>query len=139
MGLGYIMAIMQRGRVSFTRVREILDAKADVVDAPDARSPGQRGELSVRELSYAYESAYTTVLEGRGLTSYLPMPFARKVRVEFVNASDRGTILYFQLDYTLVPTLEYAARIAPDIAYSTDDIDHAMCWGEDEDGRLSRT
>jgi 3-hydroxyacyl-CoA dehydrogenase len=30
---------------------------------------------------------------------------------------------------TLVPTLEYAARIAPDIAYSTDDIDHAMKWG----------
>jgi hypothetical protein len=53
-----------------------------------------------------YESAYTTVLEGRGLTSYLPMPFARKVRVEFVNASERGTILYFQLDYTLVPDLD---------------------------------
>jgi len=30
---------------------------------------------------------------------------------------------------TLVPTLEYAARIAPEIAYSTDDIDHAMRWG----------
>jgi len=30
---------------------------------------------------------------------------------------------------TLVPTLEYAARIAPDIAYSTDDIDNAMRWG----------
>src|SRR5690242_17089244 len=28
----------------------------------------------------AYESAYTTVLEGRGLTSYLPMPFARRMR-----------------------------------------------------------
>ncbi len=53
-----------------------------------------------------YESAYTTVLEGRGLTSYLPMPFARKLRVEFVNASTAGTILYFQIDYTLVPELE---------------------------------
>ena len=30
---------------------------------------------------------------------------------------------------TLVPTLEYAARIAPDIAYSTEDIDNAMRWG----------
>jgi hypothetical protein len=57
----------------------------------------------------AYESAYTTVLEGRGLTSYLPMPFARRMRVEFVNASERGTILYYQLDYTLVPEL------APDL------------------------
>jgi hypothetical protein len=53
----------------------------------------------------AYESMYTSVLEGRGLTSYLPMPFARRLRVEFVNASDRGTILYYQLDYTLVPAL----------------------------------
>jgi hypothetical protein len=52
-----------------------------------------------------YESAYTTVLEGRGLTSYLPMPFAKKLRVEFVNASTAGTILYFQIDYTLVPEL----------------------------------
>jgi 3-hydroxyacyl-CoA dehydrogenase len=30
---------------------------------------------------------------------------------------------------TLVPTLEYAARIAPEIAYSTADIDNAMRWG----------
>jgi len=30
---------------------------------------------------------------------------------------------------TLGPTLEYTARVAPDIAYSTDDIDHAMQWG----------
>jgi ATP-binding cassette subfamily B protein len=66
MGLGYIMAIMQRGRVSFARVREILDAKADVVDAPDARSPGQRGELSVRDLSYAY--AGRPVLDAVSLT-----------------------------------------------------------------------
>jgi hypothetical protein len=56
-----------------------------------------------------YESAYTTVLEGRGLTSYLPMPFGRKLRVEFVNASAAGTILYFQLDYTLT------AELPPDL------------------------
>jgi len=30
---------------------------------------------------------------------------------------------------TLGPTLEYTAKVAPDIAYSTDDIDHAMQWG----------
>jgi ATP-binding cassette, subfamily B, multidrug efflux pump len=54
MGLGYIMAVLQRGRASFARVREILDAQADVVEAPDARSPGQRGELRVQDLSYAY-------------------------------------------------------------------------------------
>jgi hypothetical protein len=39
------------------------------------------------------------------------MPFTRKVRVEFVNGSESGTILYFQLDYTLVPEL------APDLGH----------------------
>jgi hypothetical protein len=52
-----------------------------------------------------YESALTAVLEGRGFTSHLPMPFDRRIRVELVNGSDAATILYFQLDYTLVPAL----------------------------------
>ncbi len=30
---------------------------------------------------------------------------------------------------TLVPTLQYAAKVAPDIAYSPDDVDRAMRWG----------
>jgi 3-hydroxyacyl-CoA dehydrogenase len=30
---------------------------------------------------------------------------------------------------TLGPTLEYAAKVAPDIAYSTDDVDRVMRWG----------
>jgi len=30
---------------------------------------------------------------------------------------------------TLGPTIEYAQRVAPDIAYSTDDVDRAMKWG----------
>jgi ATP-binding cassette subfamily B multidrug efflux pump len=56
MGLGYILAVFQRGRASFERVREILEAQPDVVEAPDARLPGQRGELNVNDLSYAYGS-----------------------------------------------------------------------------------
>jgi ATP-binding cassette subfamily B protein len=66
MGLGYIMAVLQRGRASFARVREILDAQPDVVDAPAARSPGQRGELRVQDLSYAYGAR--PVLDGVSLT-----------------------------------------------------------------------
>lgn len=30
---------------------------------------------------------------------------------------------------TLGPTLIYAARVCPEIAYSPDDVDRAMCWG----------
>jgi 3-hydroxyacyl-CoA dehydrogenase len=43
-----------------------------------------------------------------------------------VNGQDRVGEL---LRSTLIPTLEYAERIAPDIAYSADDVDRAMRWG----------
>jgi ATP-binding cassette, subfamily B, multidrug efflux pump len=54
MGLGYIMAVLQRGLASFNRVREILDATPDVFDQPDARSPQQQGALEVVDLSFEY-------------------------------------------------------------------------------------
>ncbi len=46
-------------------------------------------------------SAVMSVLEGRGYNSYAPMPFRRGVRVEIVNQATRGTILYYQIDYSL--------------------------------------
>ncbi len=52
-----------------------------------------------------YESALTSILEGRGFNSYLPMPFRRAIRVELANGSSKGTMLYFQLDYTLQAAL----------------------------------
>ncbi len=54
MGLGYIMAVLQRGRASFNRVREILDAQPDVVEVAGASSPKQIGALRVSDLSYQY-------------------------------------------------------------------------------------
>lgn len=54
MGLGYILAVLQRGRASFVRVREILEAPPDVHDEPGATSPKEGGELRVHDLSYAY-------------------------------------------------------------------------------------
>jgi ATP-binding cassette subfamily B multidrug efflux pump len=54
MGLGYIMAVLQRGLASWKRVREILHAAPDVFDLPDARSPQQQGGLEVVDLSYQY-------------------------------------------------------------------------------------
>jgi hypothetical protein len=47
------------------------------------------------------KSAVMSVLEGRGYNSYAPMPFREGVRVEVVNEAARGTILYYQLDYSL--------------------------------------
>jgi hypothetical protein len=48
-----------------------------------------------------YSSVLTAVQEGRGFNSFFPMPFAGRVRFEFVNASSRAQMLFFQIDYTL--------------------------------------
>lgn len=53
----------------------------------------------------AYASALTTAQEGRGFNSYVPIPFRERLRIEFHNASAKGTLLYFQIDYTLQPSL----------------------------------
>ncbi|MEO8695740.1 MAG: glycoside hydrolase family 172 protein [Acidimicrobiales bacterium] len=46
-------------------------------------------------------SALVAVQEGRGFNSYLPMPFAKHLRIEYTNNSDRAITLYYQLDLTL--------------------------------------
>jgi hypothetical protein len=48
-----------------------------------------------------FESALVAVNEARGLNSYLPMPFARSLRIELTNESRRHITLYYQIDYTL--------------------------------------
>ncbi len=53
----------------------------------------------------AYHSALFAVNEGRGFNCTLPLPFRRRIRIEFVNASRRPTLLYYQIDYTLQPHL----------------------------------
>lgn len=52
-----------------------------------------------------FHSALTAVQEGRGFNSYVPIPFHHRLRVEFLNAGERSTLLYFQIDYTLQPSL----------------------------------
>jgi hypothetical protein len=57
----------------------------------------------------AYSSALATAQEGRGFNSYVPMPFAHRVRVELTNGSPNTTLLYYQIDYTLEPEIEEGA------------------------------
>lgn len=49
----------------------------------------------------ALHTAYAAVQEGRGFNAWMPMPFRRAIRIDFVNASARRFPLYFQVDYTL--------------------------------------
>ena len=55
MGLGYVLAVVQRGRASYNRIREILLATPDVCEPVDPKTPSGPGALSVRNLSYSYD------------------------------------------------------------------------------------
>jgi ATP-binding cassette subfamily B multidrug efflux pump len=63
LAFGYMLSVVQRGRASYTRVRELLDAAPDVVDAPDARPAQGQGALRVDHLRYAFRDGAPPVLE----------------------------------------------------------------------------
>lgn len=52
-----------------------------------------------------FYSQLITVPEGRGVNSYIPMPFGRSVRIELTNETDKAIGLTYQIDYTLEPLL----------------------------------
>jgi hypothetical protein len=51
----------------------------------------------------AYASALTAAQEGRGFNAWLPLPFARRIRIELTNGSKRRFPFYYQVAYTLGP------------------------------------
>ncbi len=51
---GFLMSIVQRGRVSFNRLCEIIDAEPDLFDGKDHLPNPPRGELQVQGLSFRY-------------------------------------------------------------------------------------
>ncbi|HUO04425.1 MAG TPA: glycoside hydrolase family 172 protein [Candidatus Binataceae bacterium] len=53
-----------------------------------------------------------SVNEARGYNAFIPIPFRRAVRVEFHNASPQPTLLYYQIDFTIEPSIpEYAGYL----------------------------
>lgn len=50
-----------------------------------------------------FASVLATAQEGRGFNAYYPMPFRKRLRLEFVNAGPAPVQLYYQIDYTLGP------------------------------------
>ena len=55
MALGLSLSVLQRGRASFSRVKEILDAEPEVVGGKRPPPPVVEGSLSVRGLSFSYD------------------------------------------------------------------------------------
>ena len=54
MAIGFVAAIVQRGRAGFNRLKTIFDAEPDVVDGAHDIPPTVRGAIRVHELDYAF-------------------------------------------------------------------------------------
>ena len=60
--LGFVLSIVQRGRASFARLKEIFDALPEVEDGPLPAPKDSRGEIAIKDLSFEYGSR--KVLDG---------------------------------------------------------------------------
>ncbi len=54
LAFGYLLSIVQRGRASYARVREIIDAEPDVLEAPYAARADGPGELEITGLTFSH-------------------------------------------------------------------------------------
>ena len=64
MAVSELIDMTSRGRASLKRIGDLLDAEADVVDAPDAKPlEAIRGEIEFRDLSFRYPDGEFDVLE----------------------------------------------------------------------------
>ncbi len=54
LAIGFSVAMIQRGRAGFARLKEVFDAKPEVVDGPLALPVNLEGHLRVQDLSFAY-------------------------------------------------------------------------------------
>jgi ATP-binding cassette subfamily B protein len=54
MALGFLVGMVQRGRAAFTRLREVYDFPAEIVDTDGSRHTPVEPRLEVRHLSYAF-------------------------------------------------------------------------------------
>ncbi len=52
--MGFVLSIVQRGRVSFDRLKQILDAQPEIVDGPLPPLAKVEGDLKVQGLSFQY-------------------------------------------------------------------------------------
>ncbi|HJR25671.1 MAG TPA: glycoside hydrolase family 172 protein [Acidimicrobiales bacterium] len=84
---------------------QVLEVRYDGRDEPSIAAP----VLDLFGLPHGrpmpYSSALVAVQEGRGFNAYFPMPFRERCEIRYTNASDRPMTLYYQVDYTLQPSL----------------------------------
>jgi len=52
--LGFLLSVLQRGRVSYKRVREVLDAEPEIVEVASPKKVTGEGAIAVKDLRYSY-------------------------------------------------------------------------------------
>jgi ATP-binding cassette subfamily B multidrug efflux pump len=148
MALGFMLAILQRGRASFARLAEVFAAEPDVVSGPRPAPSSVSGALEVRGLSFAYREGDRQVLDGVSfsvpaggsiaivgrtgsgkstLASLLPRLLPAPVGTVFLDGVDvcdlplttvRGSIGYAQQDSFL-----FSTTVLRNVGFSIDDPD----------------
>ena len=98
LAFGYILSILQRGRASYERVREILDARPDVREAPDAKPVPREGALDVRDLTFAHQE--------RRVLEHVSFEVPAGGRLAVVGATGSGKSTLASLLPRLLPTPE---------------------------------
>ena len=156
--VGFALSIVQRGRAGFARLRDVFDAKPEVVDGPRRAPKHVGGSLSVEHLTFAYgdaQGARRRDLQGRARASRWPSwgapARARRrsrcssrascrrppatVRIDGIDvcelplASVRSAIGYAQQDAFL-----FSTTVARNIGFALDDPDSPESHGEDPRG-----
>ena len=90
---------------------QVLEVFYDDLDEPSVSVPALDFFGVVHGVPASYASALTAANEGLGLESRIPMPFAGRIRIEYVNASDEVALLYYQADVLLGPRAAEGGRL----------------------------
>jgi len=146
LAIGFVASIVQRGRAGYARLKAIFEAEPDVVSGPLPPPAHVRGEISVKDLSFAYgarkvvdgvsfdvPAGGSVAIVGRTgsgkttiatlLARLMPTPRGA-VYLDGVDICDlpletvRASVGYAQQDAFL-----FSTTVARNVGYSLDDVD----------------
>ncbi len=101
--LGFSLAIIQRGRAGYTRLREVFDAQPEICDGPLPRLKEVRGALSCSGLAFAYgERAVLTDVS-------FELPAGKSIAIVGRTGSGKSTLA--MLLARLLPTPEGTVKL----------------------------